>query len=61
MFVNEKNLFLTGFVCKIPASLLDREETYRVAVIKRSGLTGRKYIALGDYYEPARGYRAKEG
>ena len=61
VFVNEKNLFLTGFVCKIPVSLLDREETYRVAVIKRSGLTGRKYIALGDYYEPARGYRAKEG
>ncbi len=61
VFVNEKNLFLTGFVCKIPASLLDKEETYRVAVIKRSGLTGRKYVGLGDFYEPARGYRAKEG
>lgn len=61
VFVNEKNLFLTGFVCKIPVSLLDKEDTYRIAVIKRSGLTGRKYIGLGDYYEPARGYRAKEG
>ncbi|MBR5361201.1 MAG: glycosyltransferase, partial [Lachnospiraceae bacterium] len=61
VFVNEKNLFLSGFVCKIPASLLKKEEAYRVAVIKRSGLTGRKYVVLGDYYEPARGYRAKEG
>ena len=61
VFVNEKNLFLTGFVCKIPVSYLDKEDTYRIAVIKRSGLTGRKYIGLGDYYEPARGYRAKEG
>ncbi|MCR5508366.1 MAG: glycosyltransferase [Lachnospiraceae bacterium] len=61
VFVNEKNLFLTGFVCKIPASMIKRDETYRVAVIKKSGLTGIKYAALGDYYEPARGYRSEEG
>ncbi len=58
VFVNEKNLFLTGFVCKINASLLNKDEVYRIAVIKRSGLTGKKYVALGDYYEPSRGYRA---
>ncbi|MCR5420499.1 MAG: glycosyltransferase [Lachnospiraceae bacterium] len=61
VFVNEKNLFLTGFVCKIPVSLLKKEESYRVAVVKRSGITGLKYMALGDYYEPSRGYRTKEG
>ncbi|MCR5406670.1 MAG: glycosyltransferase [Lachnospiraceae bacterium] len=60
VFVNEKNLFLTGFVCKIPVSGLKRDEVYRVAVIKRSGLTGIKYVSLGDYYEPARGYRTEE-
>ncbi|MBQ7481960.1 MAG: glycosyltransferase [Lachnospiraceae bacterium] len=60
VFVNERNLFLTGFVCKIPASRLKRDEVYRVAVIKRSGLTGIKYVSLGDYYEPARGYRTEE-
>ena len=60
VFVNERNLFLSGFVCKIPASLVKRDEVYRLAVIKRSGLTGIKYVKLGDYYEPARGYRAEE-
>lgn len=61
VFVNEKNLFLTGFVCKINSSLLNKDEVYRIAVVKRSGLTGKKYVALGDYYEPSRGYRtAKE-
>ncbi len=60
VFVNEKNLFLTGFVCKIPAGLLKRDGVYRLAMIKRSGLTGIKYAALGDYYEPARGYRSEE-
>ncbi|MCR5357966.1 MAG: glycosyltransferase [Lachnospiraceae bacterium] len=60
VFVNEKNLFLTGFVCKIPASLVKRDGVYRVALIKRSGITGIKYAALGDYYEPARGYRSEE-
>ena len=60
VFVNERNLFLTGFVCKIPVSLLKRDEVYRVAVVKRSGLTGIKYAALGDYYEPSRGYRTEE-
>lgn len=60
VFVNEKNLFLTGFVCKIPVSLIKRDEVYRVAVVKRSGLTGIRYAALGDYYEPARGYRTEE-
>ena len=60
MFVNERNLFLTGFVCKIPVSLLKQDEIYRVAVVKRSGLTGKRYAALGEYYEPARGYRTEE-
>lgn len=60
VFVNEKNLFLTGFVCKIPVSSLKRDEVYRVAIVKRSGITGIKYAALGDYYEPARGYRTEE-
>ncbi|MBR6486275.1 MAG: glycosyltransferase, partial [Lachnospiraceae bacterium] len=60
VFVNEKNLFLTGFVCKIPASLIKKDGVYRVALIKRSGLTGIRYVALGDYYEPARGYRSEE-
>ena len=60
VFVNEKNLFLTGFMCKIDSSLLKKDEAYRVAVIKRSGLTGIKYVALGDYYEPSRGYRTAE-
>lgn len=60
VFVNERNLFLTGFVCKIPVSLLKRDEIYRVAVVKRSGLTGKRYAALGEYYEPARGYRTEE-
>ncbi len=60
VFVNEKNLFLTGFKCKIPANLLDRDKTYRLAVIKISRLTGRKYIKLGDNYEPYGG-RYKSG
>ncbi|MCR4806965.1 MAG: glycosyltransferase [Lachnospiraceae bacterium] len=55
VFVNEKNLFLTGFKCKIPVSMLDKDKKYRLAMIKRSGLTGIKYIKLGDSYEPFRG------
>lgn len=52
VFVNEKNLFLTGFKCKIPVSYLKKDETYRLAMIKKSGLTGINYIKLGDNYEP---------
>ncbi len=60
VFVNEKNLFLTGFKCKIKVSMLDRDKTYRLAMIKKSGLTGISYIKLGDSYEPFRG-RDKAG
>ncbi|MCR5000594.1 MAG: glycosyltransferase [Lachnospiraceae bacterium] len=56
VFVNEKNLFLTGFKCKIPVKLLGRDTRYRLAMIKVSGLTGRKYIKLGDAYEPYGGW-----
>ncbi|HCM92082.1 MAG TPA: hypothetical protein DIS78_05935, partial [Lachnospiraceae bacterium] len=60
VFVNEKNLFLTGFKCKIPVSMLDKDKTYRLAMFKKSGLTGINYIKLGDIYEPFRG-RDKAG
>lgn len=60
VFVNEKNLFLTGFKCKIPVSQLSKDKSYRLAMIKKSGLTGINYIKLGDSYEPYGG-RDKAG
>ena len=60
VFASEKNICLSGFICKIPAEYIEKDATYRLAIILKSRLSGLKYEILGDYYEPARGYYTEE-
>ena len=60
VFANERNNCLAGFTCKIPVSMIDKDKKYRLAIIKKSAITGRKYGIIGGYYESGRGYYTEE-
>ncbi len=56
VFPDVKNTKLSGFVCRIPFSVIDPHTRYRVGVLLKK-ITGMKSyrMALGDIYEPRRG------
>lgn len=56
VFPHVENIFLSGFECHIPASVLEPDKRYIVGACLhyRGGLSGYK-VTLGDVYEPGRG------
>ncbi len=50
VFQKAKNAKLAGFVCRIPASVIDPGRTYSLGMLFISRLWGRKYVTIGEYY-----------
>ncbi len=61
VFAKEKYTALAGFKARIPASILNREEKYRVALLYVHKALHVKIMKLGAYYEPGKGYESEFG
>ncbi|HOO26819.1 MAG TPA: glycosyltransferase [Lachnospiraceae bacterium] len=60
VFGNAENAELAGFCCRIPVSLIEEEQIYKVGMLFVSKISNRKYMTLGDYYATGRGYFTEE-
>ena len=55
VFPDAKNARLAGFVCRIPASCIARDVTYRLAMAEYAPGFMHKYITIGDKFSVERG------